>query len=158
VAIRVAPLPEASVRQFLADPAVVDALADSGAPSGLEERMRLAQGSPGSLLAASGLREALAQATRLLAAATRGDSADGLRIAFGQGSSRARGGFSQMLDALTVLLHQRVREATGRGDPQAARTARAIEAVERAKAMATGNVNPQLLTTALLRQIGALCR
>jgi DNA polymerase-3 subunit delta' len=158
VAIRVPPLAEAGVRQFLADPAAAAALADSGAPSGIEERVRLAQGAHGALLAASGLHDALTQASRLLAAATRGDAADGLRLAFGQGSSRARGGFSQMLDALTVLLHERVKESTARGDPQAAGAARAIEAVERAKAMATGNVNPQLLTTALLRQLGALCR
>jgi DNA polymerase-3 subunit delta' len=158
VAIRVAPLSEASVRQFLADPAVADALADSGAPSGIAERVQLAQGAPGALLAASGLRDALDQASRLLAAATSSDTTERLRLAFAQGSSKARGGFTQMLDALTVLLHQRVKDAAIQDDPRAGTAARALEAVERTKAMATGNVNPQLLSTALMRQIGILFR
>ena len=158
VSVRVAPLPEATVRQFLADPAVATALRESGAPASVDEQVRLAQGAPGTLLAATGLREALDQAGRLLTAATRGDTSDRLRLAFVQGSSRARGGFAQMLDALTVLLHQRVRDAVRDGDPRAANTARALEAVERAKAMATGNVNPQLVSASLMRQIGALMR
>jgi DNA polymerase-3 subunit delta' len=158
VAVRVPPLAEASVRRFLADPTVAAALSDSGAPPSVDERVRLAQGAPGALLAATGLRDALDQAGRLLAAATRGDPAERLRLAFVQGSSRARGSFAQMLDALTVLLHQRVRDAVRDGDPRAAGTARALEAVERAKAMATGNVNPQLVSAALMRQLGSLIR
>lgn len=158
VAIRVPALPEATVRQFLADPAVTTALSDTGAPASVDERVRLAQGAPGALLAATGLREALDQAGRLLAAAARGDIGERLRLAFVQGSSKARGSFAQMLDALTVLLHQRVRDAVRDGDPRAANTARALEVVERAKAMATGNVNPQLVSASLMRQIGALIR
>jgi DNA polymerase-3 subunit delta' len=157
VAIRVAPLPEVSVRQFLADPAVVTALSGSGVPASVDERVRLAQGAPGALLAATGLREALDQAGRLLAA-VRGDPSERLRLAFVQGSSKARGGFAQMLDALTVLLNQRMRDAVRDGDPRAANAARALEAVERAKAMATGNVNPQLVSASLMRQVGALLR
>jgi DNA polymerase-3 subunit delta' len=158
VAIRVAPLPEAKVRQFMSDPAVSDALADSGAPSSTEERVRLAAGAPGTLLAATGIRDALDQASRLLAAATRGDGADRLRLAFTQGSSKARGGFTQMLDALTVLIHQRVKDAVRDGDPRAGTTARALDAVERAKALAAGNVNPQLVSAGLIRQLGELVR
>jgi DNA polymerase III subunit delta' len=158
VAIRVAPLPEASVRQFLADPKVGAALCETGAPASVDEQVRLAQGAPGALLGANGLREAVDQADRLLAAATGGDSGERLRLAFVQGSSRARGNFAQMLDALTVLLSQRVRDAVRDGDPRAAGTAKALEAVERAKAMATGNVNPQLVSAALLRQLGSLIR
>src|ERR687890_755028 len=59
VAVRVAPLPEASVRQFLADPTVDPVLRDAGAPPSADERVRLAQGAPGALLAATGLRDAL---------------------------------------------------------------------------------------------------
>jgi hypothetical protein len=151
-------LPDAGVRQFLADPAVAAALSESGAPASVDERIRLAQGAPGALLAATGLREAVDQASRLLAAATRGDTGERLRLAFIQGSSKARGSFAQMLDALTVLLHQRVRDAVRGGDPRAANTARALEVVERAKAMATGNVNPQLLAASLMRQIGTLIK
>jgi hypothetical protein len=88
----------------------------------------------------------------------RGDPSERLRLAFVQGSSKARGGFAQMLDALTVLLNQRMRDAVRDGDPRAANAARALEAVERAKAMATGNVNPQLVSASLMRQVGALLR
>ncbi len=158
VAIRVAPLPEQAVRQFLADPAVINALADSGLPPAADERIRLAQGAPGALLAASGLRESLDQANRLVAAAASGDPADRFRIAFTQGASKARGGFAQMLDALTVVLHQRLKEAVLDGDEGAAKNARALEAVEKAKTMVTGNVNPQLVTASLIRQLEALIK
>jgi DNA polymerase-3 subunit delta' len=154
VSVRVAALPEADVRAFLADAAVAAALAETGAPTSTEDRVRLAQGAPGSLLGASGLRDALDQAGRLLAAATGGHEADRLRLAFVQGSSRARGNFAQMLDALTVLLHQRVRDAVGRGDEAAADgAARALEAVERSKTLVTGNANPQLVSAALMRDL-----
>jgi DNA polymerase-3 subunit delta' len=158
VAIRVAPLPEPAMRQFLADPAVADALADSGVPRTVEERVRLAQGAPGALLAASGLRESLDQANRLVAAAASGDQADRFRLSFTQGASKARGGFAQMLDALTVVLHQRLREAVLDGDERAASHARALEIVERAKTLVTGNVNPQLVTASLIRQLETLIK
>ena len=146
------------MRQFLADPAVIDALADNGVPAAADERIRLAQGAPGALLAASGLRESLEQANRLVAAATSGDPADRFRVAFTQGASKARGGFAQMLDALTVVLHQRLKQAVFDGDERAANTARALEAVEKAKTMVTGNVNPQLVTASLIRQLQALIK
>lgn len=158
VAIRVAPLPDASMRLFLADPAVAEALTESGVPSATDERLRLGQGAPGALLAASGLRDSLDQASRLLSAIERGEAADRLRLAFTQGSSKARGGFTQMLDALTVLLHQRVKDAVLRRDDRAESAARALEVVERAKALATGNVNPQLVTASLIQQLRPLVR
>ena len=156
VAIRVPAVAEAGMRQFLADPAVSDVLAENGVAASTEERLRLAQGAPGVLLAASGLRESLDQANRLVTAALRGDAADRFRLAFAQGASKARGGFAQMLDALTVVLHQRLKQAVLAGDQEAARHARALEVVERAKIMATGNVNPQLVTASLIRQLRPL--
>jgi DNA polymerase-3 subunit delta' len=158
VSIRVNRLADAEMRQFLGDPSVGAALDAAGAPSSAAERIRLAQGAPGALLAASGFRDALDQARRLVAVAGGPDPAERLRLAFVQGSSRARGGFAQMLDALTVVLHDRVREAAERGDPAAASAAKALEAVERAKALASGNVNPQLVSAALMRDIGAAGR
>jgi DNA polymerase-3 subunit delta' len=158
VAVRVAPLPEASVRQFLADPAVSAAVAESGAPVSTEERVRLAQGAPGALLDAGGIRDALEQADRLLRAAARANDVERFRLAFVQGSSKARGGFALMLDALTMLLNQRVRDAVRDGNPNAADAAKALEPVERAKALAGGNVNPQLVTAALMRELGSLIR
>jgi DNA polymerase-3 subunit delta' len=158
VAVRVAPLPAPAMRQFLADSAVTDALAASAVLRTADERIRFAQGAPGALLAASGLRESLDQANRLVAAATSGDPADRFRLAFTQGASKARGGFAQMLEALTVVLHQRLREAVLQGDERASRDARALEAVERAKTLVTGNVNPQLVTASLIRQLEGLIK
>jgi DNA polymerase-3 subunit delta' len=158
VTVRVPALPERSVRQFLADPAVSEALADAGLPRSTDEQVRLANGAPGALVAATGLRDATEQARRLLDAAARGDAADRFRIAFTQGSSKARGAFMQTLEALTILLHERVRTAVADEDPNAASIARGLEAVERAKAMATSNVNPQLLSAALLRHLEPLVR
>ncbi|MFN2567835.1 MAG: hypothetical protein ABR499_22820 [Gemmatimonadaceae bacterium] len=158
VGIRVAPLPEADVREFLADAAVAAALDEAGAPSSLEARVRMAQGAPGALLAADGLRDALEQAKRLVAAATGPDAAERIKLAFVQGSSRARGTFAQVLDAATVVLHERVKDAVAREDAEAGQAARALEAVERAKMRVTGNVNPQLVSAALMRELRSLSR
>ncbi|MFL5577742.1 MAG: hypothetical protein ACJ79S_17435, partial [Gemmatimonadaceae bacterium] len=80
-------------------------------------------------------------------------------VAFAQGGARARGAFTDTLDALTVLLHARTRDALARSDERAAAgAARAIELVERAKAYAAGNVSPALVSAALLRDLGASLR
>ena len=61
------------------------------------------------------------------------------------------------LDALTTLLHDRVRAAAERGNGAAASAAaRSLDLVEAAKNRATGNVNPQLITSELLRQLERL--
>ena len=74
-----------------------------------------------------------------------------------QGSSKARGAFSTSLDALTTLLHERVRAAAERGNNSSANaSARALDCVEAAKTRATGNVNPQLITSELIRQLERL--
>jgi DNA polymerase-3 subunit delta' len=76
-----------------------------------------------------------------------------------QGGSGARGKFSDTLDALTSLLHDRARSAAERGEDNRARgAAHAIAVVERTKELATGNVNPQLLTAALLRDLAPLVK
>jgi uncharacterized protein (DUF2336 family) len=61
------------------------------------------------------------------------------------------------LDALSTLLHERVRASAERGNAHGATSAaRALDAVERAKERATGNVNPQLITGELLRKLEGL--
>ena len=155
VAVRVPPLASADLRRFLDDPAVRAALDEAGLPSSPQERLRLANGAPGALLSNAGLRDALDHARRLVQASIGSDLAERLRLAFTQGSSRARGGFAQTLDAVTIVLHERVREAALAGNPDAGAMARSLEAVERAKTLATGNVNPQLVSAALMRDIGA---
>lgn len=153
VAIRVAPLPDTDMRALLAEPGVGTALDDAGVPRSIDERVRLAGGALGRLLGATSEGEALAAARGILTAAN-GERADRLKAAFALGGSRARGFFSEVLDALTVLLYQRSREAVARGDRRAALAAgRAIDAVEEAKVRAAGNVSPQLLGAALVRRL-----
>jgi DNA polymerase-3 subunit delta' len=157
VTFRVAALSDAEMRAFLGDPTVVDALRKGGLPRSAEERLQLAGGAPGVLLASAAAGDAMAQARRILDAAGAGDRREALRTAFVQGGSKARGAFSDTLGMLTVLLHGRLREAVERDDVRAARgAARAVELVEAARERATGNVNPQLLSAALLRELAEL--
>ena len=167
VSVRVPPLVQADVRAFLADPQVRAALATVGGPEGDDTRVAAAGGAPGALVGAAERGAADAEAERLLRAALEGDRADRLRAAFVQGASKARGAFSDVLDALTVRLHGLAREgaaprAPGDAAPRDARRgfggARAVDAVERAKARAYGNVNPQLVTAALVRELAAALR
>jgi hypothetical protein len=52
------------------------------------------------------------------------------------------------------LLGERMREALHGGDERAAAAAsRAVDAALKAKQHATGNVNPQLITSRLLREL-----
>lgn len=154
VAVRVAALADADAQAVLAEPAMRDAVAAAGAPAKVAEQLRLAGGAPGTLLAGAEWGDALARATRMLDAASRRDRREQMRTALMQGSNRARGAFSTALDALTALLHQRVRSAAEGGDAAGARSAaRAMIAVEAAKERATANVNPQLVTSELLREL-----
>lgn len=157
VAVRVPPLASKDVHAVLAEPAMREAIASAGGPAAAAEQHRLAAGAPGALLAGAEWGEALARARRLLDAASEHDRKAQAKTALMQGSNKARGAFSTALDALTALLHERVRAATERGNPHGASSAaRAIDHVERAKERATGNVNPQLITSELLRQLEGL--
>jgi DNA polymerase III subunit delta' len=159
VAVRVSGLGADAVTSVLSEPAMRDALAGAGVPPELKEQRHLAAGAPGSLLARAEWADALARARRMLEAAGKGDRRERFRSALRQGSAKARGAYSTSLDALTVLLHERVRAAAERGnDATAVAAARALDAVEDAKERATGNVNPQLVTNELLGRLEALLR
>jgi DNA polymerase-3 subunit delta' len=174
VTVRVRPLADDEVRRFLAEPVQVPAgrtekdgmrsatVAEllrargvTGEPAALVAR---AQGAPGALVAAGGLEVARAEAERLLRAALEGTRAERLRGAFGQGASRARGAFADVLDALVERLHALARETVARHPARALAATRAVDAVERAKARAAGNVSPQLVTAELLREMTAVFR
>ena len=89
--------------------------------------------------------------------AAKGSRSDRIRAAFALSSAGARGGFSELLDALTVVLHGHVREASSTGDSGAGeRASRAIDLVEGAKLRASGNVNPQLIANAMIRAMSEL--
>lgn len=156
VAVRVAPLSLEDVRAFLADPTVASRL-DLGRQDDLGELLDLAAGAPGRLIARDAWTSALGQARRLLDAATSPDRGTRMRVALAQGASGARGKFSDTLDALTVLVHERSRTAVKQADDSAAfGAAKAMDAIERAKELAGSNVNPQLVTASLLQEISAL--
>ena len=94
--------------------------------------------------------------------ALRGGSTHGIAFApaaMAQGAAGARGSFTDTLDALEVLLHERVKGAVSSGDESMATgAAKALNVVERTKEQAGSNVNPQLLTFALLRDVTPLIR
>ena len=156
VAIRVAPLPSSAVRAWLHEASVEQALKGGSLPSGVEDRVALAAGAPGRLLGTHESAKAIAAAHHLLLAIESRNPQDGAKAALAQGSFGARGGFSDVLEALERELHGRLREAVGRGDDARARAAaRAVEHVQDAKQLAIGNVNPQLITASLLADLQA---
>lgn len=155
VAFRATPLAEADIQMFLSDPAVKAALAGVDT-QGIDLATQGASGAPGAIIASAGRSEARDAAWAFLTASLEG-RAERFRATFALGSAKARGFFFDMLDALTVLLHGRIRDAarTGNGSMQVA-AARAMEAVEVAKVSATGNVNPQLIGASLGRHLAEL--
>ncbi|HEY0971998.1 MAG TPA: hypothetical protein VGE02_13595 [Gemmatimonadales bacterium] len=155
VSVRVPPLGADEVRAFAEHPEVRSRVATGGArgPS-TEELVRLAGGRPGSLLRSDEEGDGAAVARRLLEAAEGRSRGRLMRTGFALGATGARGGFSSTLEHLTVLLHERVREAVDRGDDaRALALGRAVVAVEEAKERAQRNVNPQLAGTRLLREL-----
>ena len=161
VALRVPPLAQPTPSTPCSrEPAMREALAAAGVPAELDEQRRLAGGAPGALLARGEWADALARArSHARRRGRRGTVASRCARRSPRESSKARGAFSTSLDALTTLLHERARAAVERGNAHGARAAaRALDAVEEAKERATGNVNPQLITSELLRQLEALLR
>lgn len=157
VAVRVAALGAADVDAVLNEPAMQQAIIASGGPKKLDEQRHVAGGAPGALLARGEWADALVRARRMLDAATNRDRREQMRTSLMQGANKARGAFTTSLDALTTLLADRVRAAAERNNPAAAASAaKAIDVVEAAKARATHNVNPQLITSELLRQLERL--
>ena len=153
-AVRVPALGAADVDAVLTEPAMREAIAAAGGPADPGEQRRLAGGAPGALLGGAEWGDALARARRMLDAAAGRNRKEQMKTALMQGSSKARGAFSTALDALTFLLHERVRAAAAADDAEGASAAAcALDEVELAKERASGNVNPQLITSELLRRL-----
>jgi DNA polymerase-3 subunit delta' len=151
VSLRVAPVGESTVRDWMREEKVAAALSQLDLPNNVDERLRLAAGAPGRLLATQESSAASDAARRILDVALTGDRGKALRLAMSQGVAGARGAFTDVLDALTVALHRRTRDAVAASDERAARNAsRAIAMLEESKLLAGGNVNPQLITANLL--------
>ena len=156
IAVRALPLTDAEMKAFVEDKKIAPLL---DLPSRSAELIKSASGAPGRLVERESWTTALDQATRFLDAAASPDRGRRARVALSQGASGARGRFSETLDALTSLLHDRAQTAAAKGEDGRARgAAHAIAVVERTKELATGNVNPQLLTAALIRDLAPLVR
>jgi hypothetical protein len=157
VSVRVAPLPLADLEAFLSDEAVADRLRrDDSIPEPRSKRVTFAMGAPGRLLAGEALTEARLSARRMLEAAS-GRNEARYEAAWLTSSTKARGGFADTLDALTVELHAQAESKIRGGDSHAAFAAsKAIDAVEVAKERILTNVSPQLITVNLLRELREL--
>lgn len=156
VAMRCAPLPDDALLAFLRDPAVKAHLDTLDLPRGDAERVRTAEGAPGALLSMATRMAARTEARRILTAAS-ARGAERYATALAQGSASARGAFSDALGELMLLLRERTARAVDGGDAETAyRASRAITAVCEAQGRADGNVNPQLITAALLRELDGI--
>jgi DNA polymerase-3 subunit delta' len=158
VAFRCGLLTDAEVAAFVKVPVVNEALTELDVPRTTPERVTLAAGAPGVLFANASLNTARRAAREVIDAALRGGS-EQYAVALAQGASSARGAFSDMLDALQIALRDRARDAVTRGDaPSALGASRAIDAVLHAQTSADGNVNPQLISARLLRDLAGTLR
>jgi len=156
VGIRIPPLDRYDMAAFLADPVVKKQL-DVSDQRTRDTLIEVAGAAPGRLMDSDAWRAALAEAKRFLDAALAPERGQRMRVALSQSGAGARGRFSDTLDALTVLLHDRSREAARTGNTRVAGgAARAVEIVEEIKEQTLRNVNPQLLTASLLRRISPL--
>jgi DNA polymerase-3 subunit delta' len=158
VSVRIPYLGDADVRAFVADDRVKAALADASLPSRPDELVSLAAGAPGTLLGRTDASGTRSRARRMLTAASSpGAEAERLALALSAGAAKARAGFTDTLDALTAELHSRARDQVARPEAGGAlATTLAVDAVDRARTLAGGNVNPQLITATLLSELAEI--
>ena len=157
VTVRVLRLTSTEVTAFLNDPPVAQRLKD--APR--NELMASGAGAPGMMLAWEATRGAFISARKILDAALQPTGPNGtserLKVAAKQGAAGARGAFSDMLDALILLLHDRARQLVLAGqERQARRTAQGVVTVLSIKEKTLSNVSPQLLTASLVKSLHTL--
>lgn len=159
VAVRMSALTEEEMRAFLADDRVAETLdAQSGSRS-INERIQLADGAPGSLFGDDARSRAMSAARRLLDAAASSQTSARHAAALGVGAFGARAGYTDVLDSLIIILGERMRAALHDGNQQRAlAVSRVAEKVGEARILATGNVNPQLITASLLRDLSGALR
>jgi hypothetical protein len=157
--MRVPRLDDTAMRAFLADPAVAEVLRKADVPASERDRLLLAQGAPGLLLSTGVRKSAVDEARRFIDAAVSGNRAELLKVAFVQGHSGARAGYSDTLDALTIALYERMKTGTQKDDARAATASgRAIDLVEEAKRLADANVSPILISARLLTDLSVILK
>ena len=149
ISVRVNPLSDAEMREFLALPAAEPLLKKKD----VADLVKLAHGAPGTLLDADTKAAAMTRARAMLDV-TNGGGDRIFRVAYAHGSTKARGAFTDTLDALTELLHDLSRSGAKSGDERLATAgARAVVMVEEAKRDAEHNAVPQLVAFRLLTQL-----
>jgi DNA polymerase-3 subunit delta' len=167
--LRLDPLPQAEVARFLIEQRAVP-------PADAERLARLAQGAIGRALGflpagqePGPLEKLRHQARTLLEAATGADATTRLALALATPTAAARGAFSDVLDFLALWIRDLAAVAAGAPElvvnadaaaelqtlarrlPHAARAAPALlHHLDEARALAHGNVNPQLIVARLL--------
>lgn len=154
VTVRVQPVSAAEVAAFLDDEAVGKQI--KGGTRG--ELVAVAAGAPGMLLSSEDTKGAFNGARQMLDAALVPTGPQGtverVKVAARHGVAGARGSFSDVLDALVVLLHERSRQLTLAGhDRQARRTAQGIVTVLNMKERAQQNVAPNLMAASLVKSL-----
>jgi DNA polymerase III subunit delta' len=111
--------------------------------------VRAAEGRPGRLLADSRVGSGADRSAEELLAAARSGHAAAYALALKQLPFQARGGFTEMLDALLARLGREARASTAPSRKLTEAIASVLEARERAQ----GNVNPQLLAATLADEL-----
>jgi DNA polymerase-3 subunit delta' len=154
ISVRMPPLDDRAMRAFLADPLAAAALDKAGAPKSTIERLSIAAGAPGLLLQDEARAKAIRAARKLIDAALSPNESARHAALMGVATFGARGVFSDTLDAILILIAERMRAALHDSDEKRALGAsRAADAVARARDQADGNVNPQLIAARLLRDL-----
>ena len=121
-------------------------------PAQLDRLVARAEGAIGALAEGERAMKA-AEAARALLAAVKAGGAARYERSLKQSTWSARGGFTDLLDALAAELAARAREADGAA---ARRLADGLERVRIAREEAQGNANPQLVLASLALELSGL--
>jgi DNA polymerase-3 subunit delta' len=148
VPVRVGRVSDAPLREYLTREVGV-----GGRGAELELRVLEADGRPGRVLGTAGDAAAGKRARALLDAIAAGPHA-WAALALGQPPWGARGGFAETLDALAMVLRDRLTAAADAGDRRALGEALdALAAVDAVQETLGTNVNPQLALAELARKL-----
>ncbi len=150
VQLRVGRLPAAEVARFLQEVAVPPLSAAEAT-----RRAEAAAGSIGSAIEAAGAGRGDGEGAKELLGSAK-DPVRRFAYVLGVKPFQARGDFTDLLDAAAEQLRDELaRRLRGGPDGGATALADALQAIERTRKLAQGNVNPQLLAADLLARLAA---
>lgn len=140
IPLRVSRVPDKAVESFLKTE-----VSPPPAAADLDRLVAMAEGCIGRAITAEATS---GEGERLLGAVRQGPHA-WLRLVLAQPPWAARGDYSQALASLSALLRRDLAAKAAGADPRLGSYVRALQAVERARAEARDNLNPQLALAAL---------